>query len=317
MQRSLSVVLYILGSLLITSCSKVDSLFNNGEPITVQREMDQVFHSISMYNNVNVKLVHDNHPHLELTCPENLIEKVTTVVEDGVLTVKNENDYNWLRSYDYSIDLTIYYDSISTINYASVGDLFSTDTIRGYGKREIDTTESGFHTLWTRSFYININEGCGDIDLAVKCNVFKTDFNNGTSEGKPKFLYTSTIHGDETTGWILMLRLIDYLLENPTLPECQNILENIDLYICPNTNPDGTYHGGNNTVNGATRANANGIDMNRKMLSETAIHDPAAFTALGEGLAGYSRGLTVEDGNGLDGRSGIQGDSLAIERALC
>ena len=182
MQRSLSVVLYILASLLITSCSKVDSLFNNGEPITVQREVDQVFHSISMYNNVNVKLVHDNHPHLELTCPENLIEKVTTVVEDGVLTVKNENDYNWLRSYDYSIDLTIYYDSISAINYASVGDLFSTDTIRGYGKREIDTTESGFHTLWTRSFYININEGCGDIDLAVKCNVFKTNFNNGTSE---------------------------------------------------------------------------------------------------------------------------------------
>ena len=87
--------------------------------------------------------------------------------------------------------------------------------------------------------------------------------NNGTTEGKPKFLYTSTIHGDETTGWIMMLRLIDYLLENPTLPEVQNVMENIDLYICPNTNPDGTYHGGNNTVNGATRYNANGVDMNR------------------------------------------------------
>lgn len=182
MQRSLSVVLYILASLLITSCSKVDSLFNNGEPITVQREVDQVFHSISMYNNVNVKLVHDIHPHLELTCPENLIEKVTTKIEDGILTVKNENDHNWLRSYDYSIDLTIYYDSISTINYASVGDLYSADTIRGYGKREIDTTESGIQSIWIRSFYININEGCGNIDLAIKCNVIKTDFNNGTSE---------------------------------------------------------------------------------------------------------------------------------------
>ncbi len=184
MQRSLSVVLYILASLLITSCSKVDSLFNNGEPITVQREVNQVFHSISMYNNVNVKLVHDNHPHLELTCPENLIEKVTTKIEDGILTVKNENDHNWLRSYDYSIDLTIYYDSISTINYASVGDLYSSDndTIRGYGKREIDTTETGIHSQWIRGFYININEGCGKIDLAVKCNVIKTDFNNGTSE---------------------------------------------------------------------------------------------------------------------------------------
>ncbi len=87
--------------------------------------------------------------------------------------------------------------------------------------------------------------------------------NNGSGAGKPKFLYTSTIHGDETTGWMLMLRFIDYLLENPTLPECANILNNVDLYVGPNTNPDGTYHGGNNTVNGATRANANGVDMNR------------------------------------------------------
>ena len=87
--------------------------------------------------------------------------------------------------------------------------------------------------------------------------------NNGSGAGKPKFLYTSTIHGDETTGWMLMLRFIDYLLENPTLPECANILNNVDLYVGPNTNPDGTYHGGNNNVNGATRYNANGVDMNR------------------------------------------------------
>ena len=87
--------------------------------------------------------------------------------------------------------------------------------------------------------------------------------NNGSSAGKPKFLYTSTIHGDETTGWMLLLRLIDYLLENPEEPECRNVLDNIDLYICPNLNPDGTYNGGNNTVNGATRYNAQGMDMNR------------------------------------------------------
>ena len=58
--------------------------------------------------------------------------------------------------------------------------------------------------------------------------------NNGSGAGKPKFLYTSTIHGDETTGWILMLRLIDYLLENPDEPEVQNVMENIDLFIGPN-----------------------------------------------------------------------------------
>lgn len=99
--------------------------------------------------------------------------------------------------------------------------------------------------------------------LSSNRKILVAHINNGVSDGKPKFLYTSTIHGDETTGYIMMLRLIDYLLENQTFPEVQNVLDNIDLFVCPNTNPDGTYHGGNNTVNGATRANAQGIDMNR------------------------------------------------------
>ena len=107
---------------------------------------------------------------------------------------------------------------------------------------------------------------CEIIDLGTlpsNRKILIAHINNGNGAGKPKFLYTSTIHGDETTGWMLMLRFIDYILENPTLPECANILNNVDLYVGPNTNPDGTYHGGNNTVNGATRANANGVDMNR------------------------------------------------------
>lgn len=116
------------------------------------------------------------------------------------------------------------------------------------------------------AFATNHPDKCEIIELGTlpsNRKILIAHINNGTTAGKPKFLYTSTIHGDETTGWMLMLRWIDYLLENPTLPECANILENVDLYVGPNTNPDGTYHGGNNTVNGATRYNANGVDMNR------------------------------------------------------
>lgn len=116
------------------------------------------------------------------------------------------------------------------------------------------------------SFQTNHPDKCEIITLGTlpsNRKILIAHLNNGSGEGKPKFLFTSTIHGDETTGWIMMLRLIDYILENPTLPECANVLENIDLYIGPLTNPDGTYHSGNNNVNGATRENANGVDMNR------------------------------------------------------
>ena len=62
--------------------------------------------------------------------------------------------------------------------------------------------------------------------------------NNGSPEGKPKFLYTSTMHGDEITGMILMLRLIDELCTS-TDSRIVNLLNDLDIYIMPLTNPDG------------------------------------------------------------------------------
>lgn len=182
MERNHIAVLFFLVSIAMASCTKVDALFNNGEPITEQRSVEKDFNAISMSNNVNVKLVHDRQPRLELTCPKNLIEKVTTEIVGDTLYIKNENDFNWLRSFDYSIDLTVYYDSLRLINYASIGNLLCTDSIKGIAEQTIDTTEMDIDTTWTRSFYLNINEGCGNIDLTFDCGVLKTRFNNGTSE---------------------------------------------------------------------------------------------------------------------------------------
>ena len=95
--------------------------------------------------------------------------------------------------------------------------------------------------------------------------------NVNTEENEPEFLYTSTIHGDETTGYILLLHLADYLLAGYGTDErITHIVNNFDIVICPLANPDGTYKGGDNTVNGATRTNANNIDLNRN------YPDPAA-----------------------------------------
>lgn len=86
-----------------------------------------------------------------------------------------------------------------------------------------------------------------------------------TLEGdKPSFMYTSTMHGDETTGYVLMLHLIDYLLSNyGKVPQVTNLVDSLDIWINPLANPDGTYAGGDSTVYGATRYNANGVDLNR------------------------------------------------------
>ncbi len=83
-------------------------------------------------------------------------------------------------------------------------------------------------------------------------------------QNEPEFLYTSTMHGDEVTGYVLMLRYIDYLLSNyGNNQRITDLVDNIDIWINPLANPDGTYAGGNNTVWGATRYNGNNVDLNR------------------------------------------------------
>ena len=81
---------------------------------------------------------------------------------------------------------------------------------------------------------------------------------------RPEFFYSSTIHGDELTGYVMMLRLIDTLLHGyGNNPQYTNLINRTRISINPLANPDGTYHGGDNTVQGAVRYNANNVDLNR------------------------------------------------------
>lgn len=83
---------------------------------------------------------------------------------------------------------------------------------------------------------------------------------------KPSFFYSSTMHGDEVCGYYMMLRLIDYILNNRNDAKVRQILDQVDLWICPLENPDGTYRSGNHTLGTSpisTRSNGNGIDLNR------------------------------------------------------
>ncbi len=94
--------------------------------------------------------------------------------------------------------------------------------------------------------------------------VVKISDNVEQEEAEPEFFYTGTMHGDETAGYIMLLRLIDYLLENyGTDTQVTEFVDNIEIWINPAANPDGTYHGGNHTVYGAQRYNANNVDLNR------------------------------------------------------
>jgi hypothetical protein len=98
----------------------------------------------------------------------------------------------------------------------------------------------------------------GKLILALKIS------DNPAVDGdNPSVFYTSTMHGDETGGYILMLHLADYLLKNYSQSSrVKNLVDNLEIWINPLANPDGTYNNGN-TINLPTRYNATGYDLNR------------------------------------------------------
>jgi len=91
--------------------------------------------------------------------------------------------------------------------------------------------------------------------------------NLNDNQGKPSVLYISTIHGDEVVGYHMLLRLIHYLLNNYGVDGYVTYLvDNIDLWICPLYNPDGTYFSSDNQINEAPvsiRYNQHFEDLNR------------------------------------------------------
>lgn len=91
-------------------------------------------------------------------------------------------------------------------------------------------------------------------------------------EPEAAFLYTSTMHGDELVGYVLLLRLAGYLLKGyGTDSEVTSLVDSLEIWINPLANPDGSYYPDNDSsLAQSQRTNAEGTDLNRD------FPDPAA-----------------------------------------
>jgi hypothetical protein len=119
-----------------------------------------------------------------------------------------------------------------------------------------------------QSFQVNYPALCHLDTIGTSINgklvlALKISDNHATDETEPEVFYTSSMHGDETGGYILMLRLADYLLKNYNEnSRVKELIDNLEIWINPLANPDGTYNSGN-TISSPVRYNVHGVDLNR------------------------------------------------------
>ena len=104
----------------------------------------------------------------------------------------------------------------------------------------------------------------GTLNSGRKLLIAQIGDNLDINEGEPNFLYSATMHGDELAGFPTMLKLIDHLLCNYDMDDqVTHLVNNVNIFINPLANPNGTYTSDNSTVFGARRENASFVDLNR------------------------------------------------------
>ncbi len=95
-----------------------------------------------------------------------------------------------------------------------------------------------------------------------KLLVLKISDNAHSDEAEPEVFLGGQIHGDELIGGMLCLKIIDKLLrEYETNSEVSNLVNNLEIYINPLSNPQGTYALSRNDVSNSIRYTYNGMDF--------------------------------------------------------
>jgi len=84
-------------------------------------------------------------------------------------------------------------------------------------------------------------------------------------EPEAGFMYSSTMHGKEIVGYVLLLRLADSLLKGYGLDQAvTTLVDELQIWINPLANPDGSFSADNGlSLEHSIRTNAQGVDLNR------------------------------------------------------
>ncbi len=137
-----------------------------GKTVVQQRELTAFSH-LAVNDDINVTLVRSDSCFIEVTAGENIIGNITTEVRNDTLTIRNENEVGWIRTYDYRIDAILHFRDISSLTYRSCGELH---------------TRNQFNAEDT-PYLIYIDGGSGDIFMDFnRCSSLKVNYNYGTSQ---------------------------------------------------------------------------------------------------------------------------------------
>lgn len=123
----------IIVLLMLSSCGgeqKDDCITKLGKVVSEQRDV-LPFDKLYVEDRIKVFLVQDsiNYGRIELNGPSNLLNQIESTVSDNQLRLINTNTCNFIRSFNYDINVYVYVKELTEIHLESIAEVVSNDTI--------------------------------------------------------------------------------------------------------------------------------------------------------------------------------------------
>ena len=147
----------------------------------------------------------------------NELKNITSIISidnvkgKDVFAYANQKGYDTFMKYGYNIEVLKHPGEVGKV------DMSSDFLEKTKGWNTYPTYEAYVQMMY--AFQESYGSLCQIVDAGNTVNGRKILFakiskNVSQKEAEPKFMYSSSIHGDETTGYVLMLHLIDSLLSS-------------------------------------------------------------------------------------------------------
>ena len=88
------------------------------------------FNRIDVYNNPEVIITQDSVNSISVEAGEHIISGVTTEINNGILTIRNENKCNWMRSYSKTMAVYVHVKKLDFIHHHGSSTISSTNQLQ-------------------------------------------------------------------------------------------------------------------------------------------------------------------------------------------
>ena len=186
--------------LFLFSCKKenMNDCFTSRGVTAVERRELNSFRQIKLGKRIQLVLIEDTVNYAVVEAGSNLMPSIITSVEGEILTIKNQNKCNWVRTYKDSILIKLHYTNLYSIEMTGASKITNQDTLRNSDTLRLEFRDaSGDVNMMVENKRVEIIQHTGASDVTI--NGITDDLSiymSGLGWGDYSKLYSKTVYLD-------------------------------------------------------------------------------------------------------------------------